>query len=77
MKATERPAIFWCGHLPSRAMRYAAMSKSVSEPLGQFIKSKGGINDARAGSLGVWGTLSQRIEWKIWKLNRMSYGTPT
>ena len=32
----------------SRAMRYAAVYKSESEPLGQFIRRKGGINECAA-----------------------------
>jgi hypothetical protein len=32
----------------SRALRYALAYKSCSEPLDQFIKSKGGINDCAA-----------------------------
>jgi hypothetical protein len=49
-KADKRTRSKW-----SRATRYAAMSKSVSEPLDQFIKRKGGINRCAArfsGSLG-------------------------
>jgi hypothetical protein len=44
-KADKRTRSKW-----SRAMRYAATSKSVAEPLGQFIKRKGGINACAARS---------------------------
>jgi hypothetical protein len=38
-KADKRTRSKW-----SRAMRYASMSKPVSEPLDRFVKRKGGIN---------------------------------
>jgi hypothetical protein len=42
-KADKRTRSKW-----SRAMRYAAAYKPSDEPLGQFIKRKGGINACAA-----------------------------
>jgi hypothetical protein len=42
-KADKRTRSKW-----SRVVRYAAVYKSNSEPLGQFIKRKGGINKCAA-----------------------------
>jgi hypothetical protein len=42
-KADKRTRSKW-----SRVMRYAAVYKSDSEPLGQFIRRKGGINECVA-----------------------------
>jgi hypothetical protein len=42
-KADKRTRSKW-----SRVMRYAAVYKLESEPLGRFIRSKGGINECSA-----------------------------
>jgi hypothetical protein len=42
-KADKRTRSKW-----SRAMRYAAVYKSDSEPLSQFIRRRGGINECAA-----------------------------
>jgi hypothetical protein len=42
-KADKRTRSKW-----SRALRYAVAYKAVSEPLGQFIQRKGGINECAA-----------------------------
>ena len=42
-KADKRTRSKW-----SRLMRYAAAYKPVSEPFGQFIRRKGGINECAA-----------------------------
>jgi hypothetical protein len=58
-KADKRTRSKW-----SRVMRYAAMSKSVSEPLEQFIRRKGGINACAArfsGRLGRVTRLQKRL----------------
>jgi hypothetical protein len=43
----------------SRLMRYAAVYKPDSEPLGQFVKRKGGINDCAARFSRRLGTLAR------------------
>jgi hypothetical protein len=43
MKADKRTRSKW-----SRVMRYAAAYKPVSEPLGQYVQRKGGINACAA-----------------------------
>jgi hypothetical protein len=43
VKADKRTRSKW-----SRVLRYAAVYKSDSEPLGQFIRRKGGINECAA-----------------------------
>jgi hypothetical protein len=57
-KADKRTRSKW-----SRVMRYAAAYKSDSEPLGQFIRTKGGINACAARFARYFGrgvTRSQR-----------------
>jgi hypothetical protein len=48
IKADKRTRSKW-----SRVMRYAAMYKSDSDPLDQFIKRKGGINACAARTSGL------------------------
>jgi hypothetical protein len=54
-KADKRTRSKW-----SRVMRYAAMCKPVSEPLGRFIRRKGGANECAARFTRWLGEAAQR-----------------
>ena len=49
-KADKRTRSKW-----SRAMRYAAVYKPDSEPLNQFVKRKGGVDECAARFTRRWG----------------------
>ena len=57
-KADKRTRSKW-----SRALRYAAAYKPKAEPLGQFIRRKGGINVCAGRFSGAWGEEAPVGRW--------------